>query len=154
MLIFFNQLIKACANELAILGTPINEEDLTEKILDELEKDYRELVLVIQARYNSISFDELHEKLLTFEASLQGKTKRSTHFPITMNPTHRTCTNWRHQNTIPTGVPILMDKQVGVHHSLLIHVSVIVVHHNVHTWAIARHATLQATQPKDVHHFK
>jgi hypothetical protein len=63
------------------------------------------LVIVIQARDNSISFDELHEKLLTFEASFQEKTKRSTHFLVTVNPTNRTNTNWRHQNTIPNWHP-------------------------------------------------
>ena len=74
----FLQSVKARANELAILGAPIDEEDLTEKILDELDDDYKELVLAIQACDNSISFDELHEKLLTFEALLQGKTKSLT----------------------------------------------------------------------------
>jgi hypothetical protein len=66
----FLQSVKARADELAILGALVDEEDLTEKILDELEEDYKELDLAIQARDNSISFDELHEKLLTFEASL------------------------------------------------------------------------------------
>jgi hypothetical protein len=51
------------------------------------------LVIAIQTRGNSISFDKLHEKLLTFEASLQEKTKRSTHFPVTVNPTNKTNTN-------------------------------------------------------------
>lgn len=60
----FLQSIKAHTDELAILGAPIGEEDLTEKILDELRDNYKELVHVIKARDNSISFDELHEKMI------------------------------------------------------------------------------------------
>ena len=94
----FLQSVKARADELAILGAPVDEEDLTGKILDELDEDYRELVLAIQARDNSISFDELHEKLLTFKAALKGKAKRVNHYPVTVNPTNRQSSNWRHSN--------------------------------------------------------
>ncbi|KAA8532587.1 hypothetical protein F0562_032597 [Nyssa sinensis] len=98
-IIDFLQSVKARADELSTLGAPIDEEDLTKKILDGLGDDYKELVHVVQACDNPISFDELHEKLLTFEASLQGKTKELAHFPATANPTNRTNTNWRPQNT-------------------------------------------------------
>jgi len=67
----FVYFVKARSDELAILGAPIDIEDLTEKILDGLDDEYKELVRVVQARDTAISFDELHEKLLSFEASLQ-----------------------------------------------------------------------------------
>ena len=44
-----------------MLGAPIDNEDLTDKILEELGDEYRELVRAVQARENAISFDELHE---------------------------------------------------------------------------------------------
>ncbi|KAA8532778.1 hypothetical protein F0562_032811 [Nyssa sinensis] len=91
--------LKLCADELAILGAPIDEEDLTEKILDGLGDDYTELVRAVQACDNPISFYKLHEKLLTFEASLQGKTYESAYFPATANLTNKTNTHWRPQNT-------------------------------------------------------
>ena len=69
-IIEFLHLVKARADELAILGSPMEEEDLTEKIFNGLGDDYKELVRVVQARDTSISFDELYEKLLSFEASL------------------------------------------------------------------------------------
>ena len=53
----------------------MEEEDLTEKILDGQGDEYKELVCDIQARDTSISFDELHEKILSFEASLSANTK-------------------------------------------------------------------------------
>jgi hypothetical protein len=67
----FVYFVKARSDELAILGAPMDIEDLTEKILDGLDDEYKELVRVVQARDTAISFDELHEKLLSFEASLQ-----------------------------------------------------------------------------------
>ena len=98
-------MVKARDDELAILGSPIDEEDLTDKVLDELDDDYRELVLAIQARDNIISFDELHEKLFTFKATLQEKTQKKHYFPVTMNPTSRHNTTWQHQNNNPSWHP-------------------------------------------------
>ncbi|RVW33268.1 Retrovirus-related Pol polyprotein from transposon RE2 [Vitis vinifera] len=81
------QTIKARADELAILGTAVDDEDLLEKILEGLGEDYKELVRAVQARDTPISFDELHEKLLNFEASLQNTTKtEQSYFPASANP--------------------------------------------------------------------
>ena len=62
----FLQTIKTRADELAILGAPVDDEDLTDKILDNLGEDYKELVRAVQARDNPISFEELHEKTSQF----------------------------------------------------------------------------------------
>nr|TKS00168.1 hypothetical protein D5086_0000183810 [Populus alba] len=67
----FLQTIKGRADELAILEAPVDAEDLSDKILEGLGDDYKELTRAVQARDNPVSFDELHEKLLNFEASLQ-----------------------------------------------------------------------------------
>ncbi|RVW88563.1 Retrovirus-related Pol polyprotein from transposon RE1 [Vitis vinifera] len=94
--------VRARTDELAILGAPMEEEDLTEKILDGLGDEYKELVRAVQARDTSISFDELHEKLLSFEASLLANTKSEVNLPITANPTNRNNpmnTNWRPHKT-------------------------------------------------------
>ncbi|KAG6784413.1 hypothetical protein POTOM_010105 [Populus tomentosa] len=86
----FLQSVKAKADELAVLGAPIDNEDLTDKILEDLGDEYRELVRAVQARENAISFDELHEKLLMFEASLQATPKTVTLFPPTAHQASRT----------------------------------------------------------------
>ena len=82
----------------------MDKEDLIEKILDGLGDEYNEPVCAVQARDTSITFDELHEKLLSFEASLSTKSKK--HIPILINPTnitntintnrrqHKTNTSW------------------------------------------------------------
>ena len=79
----FLQSVKARADELAVLGAPVDNEDLTDKILEELGDDYKELVRAVQAKDNAISFDELHEKLLMFEASLQATHKGINFCPTT-----------------------------------------------------------------------
>jgi hypothetical protein len=79
----FLQSVKAKANELTVLGAPIDNEDLIDKIIDELGDEYRELVRAVQARANAISFDELHEKLLMFEAFLHAPPKDVNFFPLT-----------------------------------------------------------------------
>lgn len=91
----FLQAIKARADELALLGAPLDAEDLTEKILDGLSDEYKELVRAVQARDTIITFEELHEKLLNFEASVLTTKPEPSHFPATANPTSRNTTTWR-----------------------------------------------------------
>ena len=73
----------------------MNEDDLIEKILDGLGDDYKELIHAVQARDTMIMFDEFHEKLLNFEASLQGAKSEPSHFPASANPANRNTTSWR-----------------------------------------------------------
>jgi hypothetical protein len=80
--------VKAHADELVILGAPLDPEDLNDKILDGLDDDYKEIVHAVKARDTPIFFDELHEKLISFEAS------NSTPLPITANPTQKTTHAW------------------------------------------------------------
>ncbi|KAJ0980702.1 hypothetical protein J5N97_008957 [Dioscorea zingiberensis] len=92
----FMQAIKTQADDLALLGAPIDDEEITDKILDGLGDDYKELVRAVQARDTSITFEELHDKLLNFEASLQTLPPAPHQFPTTANPTYRVSNkNWR-----------------------------------------------------------
>lgn len=91
----FLQSIKAKADELALLGAPLDAEDLTKKILDGLGDDYRELTCAVQARAMPITFEELHEKLLNFEASALPTKPDPLSFPITTHPTNKVSAPWR-----------------------------------------------------------
>lgn len=53
--------IKDTADDLALLGKPMDEEDLTERILAGLLEDYKPEVDAIHGRDTSISFTELYE---------------------------------------------------------------------------------------------
>lgn len=59
----------------------MDEEDLTNKILDGSSHEYKQLVYVIQAHYTLITFDELHEKLLNFKGSLHTNQPTLDHLP-------------------------------------------------------------------------
>ncbi|KAA8521885.1 hypothetical protein F0562_012801 [Nyssa sinensis] len=72
----------------------MDEDDLTDKILDGLGDNYKELIRAVQARDTMIMFDELHEKLLNFEASLQGVKSEPSHFPASANPANCNPTSW------------------------------------------------------------
>ena len=87
--------MKCRADELAILGAPMNEDDLIDEILDGLGNDYKEIIRAVQARDTMIMFDELHEKLLNFKVSLQGAKFEPSHFPASANPANRNTTSWR-----------------------------------------------------------
>ena len=88
-IIEFMQLIKTRVDDLALLGAPMDEEEITDKILDGLPDDYRELIRVVQAKDTSIMFEELHEKLLNFEASLQSHNTEPHCFPAITHLTYR-----------------------------------------------------------------
>ena len=53
------------------LGKPIDYEDLLEKILDGLGSEYQFVIDVVNGRDTLISFDELDEKLINKEITLQ-----------------------------------------------------------------------------------
>ena len=56
-----------------MMNALVDIEDLTIKILNGLDEGYTELSNAIQARETTISFEELHEKLLIREAHLVAK---------------------------------------------------------------------------------
>ena len=89
----FLQAIKAWTDELALLGASLDTEDLIETILPGLDDDYQELVHAVQARDTSITFDELHEKLLTFEAFMLLTKPESSYFHAIAHPTSWSTTN-------------------------------------------------------------
>ncbi|KAA8525964.1 hypothetical protein F0562_007936 [Nyssa sinensis] len=92
------QTIKSGVDDLALLGAPLDEEEITDKILDGLSDDYKELVRAVQAQDTFITFEELHEKLLNFEVSLQSVVPEQHHFPATAHPTSKSNKNWRSFN--------------------------------------------------------
>ncbi|KAE8735041.1 hypothetical protein F3Y22_tig00000477pilonHSYRG00099 [Hibiscus syriacus] len=92
----YMQAIKTRADELALLGKPIDDEDLIDRVLEGLSDEYKYVIDIINARDMPISFAELHEKLLSKEASLQTAQPPSLSLPVTKNPTaFRNHPNWR-----------------------------------------------------------
>ena len=72
----YMQAIKTRADELAALGKPLDHKDLIEKILEGLNDDYQPIDAV-NGRDISISFAEIHEKLINKELSIRQKISSS-----------------------------------------------------------------------------
>lgn len=90
--------IKSKADELALLGKPMDPEDLTERILDGLSDDYKPEIDAINGRDTTIPFAELHERLLNREAMLMCK-EPSVPGPIVAHATDtRTRQPWKQHN--------------------------------------------------------
>jgi hypothetical protein len=63
--------VKALADEIAFIDHPISEDDLTLYILNGLGPDYREIAAPIRARERPLSFEELHDLLVSHECYLR-----------------------------------------------------------------------------------
>lgn len=98
MLKVLNPLTPTCninADVLALLGSPIQHEDLTDMVLDGLGDGYKSLSESIQSRDTPISFSELHEKLINRELALQSSMVTQQSVPITANHAQQRSQNWR-----------------------------------------------------------
>ncbi|RVW57083.1 Retrovirus-related Pol polyprotein from transposon RE2 [Vitis vinifera] len=76
--------------------------DLIDQVLEGLSDEYKSVIDAINARDTLISFDELHEKLLNKEASLETAQPSPLSLLATTNPTaFRNRPNWRPPATTP-----------------------------------------------------
>ena len=64
----YMQAIKQCTDRLASMGKPMDNEDIVDKILTGLDYEaYKPIIDAVNTRDTVISFEELHEKLITRE---------------------------------------------------------------------------------------
>ncbi|OMP03343.1 Reverse transcriptase, RNA-dependent DNA polymerase [Corchorus capsularis] len=77
------QFMKHIAAEINLAGANVEEDELVLYILNGLGSEFREISANIRARDSSISFDELHDKLTSYELFLQQETAH-THATISV----------------------------------------------------------------------
>lgn len=65
--------IRFIADELTLIDVPIKNEQLLIYTLNGLGPEFKEIAAVVRARYTFITFDELHDKLVEYEAYLKRK---------------------------------------------------------------------------------
>lgn len=63
--------IKTTADELALIDTHVSDDDITIAILNGVGHDFKELTAGIRARDHLISYEELYDKLIDYEAYLK-----------------------------------------------------------------------------------
>ncbi|KAM0043363.1 putative RNA-directed DNA polymerase [Helianthus debilis subsp. tardiflorus] len=67
---FLNEM-RSIADELALVQSPVNEEDLMVHILSQLGEEYSSITAALKVRDQPISYPELFDKLVDFERSLK-----------------------------------------------------------------------------------
>ena len=77
--------IRNIADELALIGHPIDDLEMVIHTLNGLGPTFREFIASIRTRDSPIAFNELYDKLVDFEMYLQREERLSTNIPITAN---------------------------------------------------------------------
>ncbi|KAK3224478.1 hypothetical protein Dsin_011503 [Dipteronia sinensis] len=95
----YMQHIKSVADKLAMLDALKNSKDLTVKILKGLGDEFKDISPDVRARYTPISFEELHEKLINFDAVLKQEDEKNQRLPITANYAARPSFSSHHDNS-------------------------------------------------------
>ncbi|XP_075104963.1 uncharacterized protein LOC142179058 [Nicotiana tabacum] len=93
--------IKLIVDDLASSGSPLSDEEIVIKVLSDLGSDYKELSAAIRARDNHISFEELYNKLLTYEMFIKHSEPKSV-APIITAQFHQKSHNSNSKNKNPT----------------------------------------------------
>jgi hypothetical protein len=91
--------IKTIANELALIDTPVSDYDITIAILNGVGHKFKELTTGIHAWEHHISYEELHDKLIDYEAYLKREDLGSTSSVLSANTTQRYNSHRGHQST-------------------------------------------------------
>ncbi|KAI5313965.1 hypothetical protein L3X38_043141 [Prunus dulcis] len=79
--------VKVIADELAIIDVPLSDDDLLLYILNGVGSEFKEITAVVRSRDTSISFENLHDKLVEHEAALTRADAPVTTPVITANVT-------------------------------------------------------------------
>lgn len=91
---YMNQ-IKACVDQLALMGKTIDPEDVVAKVFKGLDYDiYKPVIDTVRARDTPISFEALHEKLLHHDLTIKHQ-PTTNHFAPSANPAYRSNSNHR-----------------------------------------------------------
>lgn len=82
-----NDYMRSIIDQLALLGSPLDHEDLLDIITDGLSEDYRAIIDMVNGRDVPITIDELHEKLINRENTLKASSTNDFSVPVTANAT-------------------------------------------------------------------
>ncbi|KAL7238349.1 hypothetical protein ACSBR2_004448 [Camellia fascicularis] len=87
------QTLKAISDELALIDAPLPDDDLVIHILNGVGVEFKDLTADICARENPISFEDLYDKVVDYEAYLKQQENHSEPTVLSTNSTHRTSNN-------------------------------------------------------------
>lgn len=105
----YMQAVKTTMDALILMNVPVDAEYITLNILNGLDDSYRELSNAIQARETSISFEELHDKLINQEAELATQKNSQTSIPTTAFTAARSVSSTRQSRSQPCQLALSRD---------------------------------------------
>jgi hypothetical protein len=109
--------IKTIADELALIDTLVSDDDITIAILNGVGHDFKELTAGIRAREHPISYEELHDKLIDYEAYLKREDLCSTSSVLSANTTQRYNFHRGHQSPWSSNRKAISPHQYNPHSS-------------------------------------
>ena len=92
--------IKHMADELALIGASLSEDEILLHVLNGLSPKYKELGVVMCVRDTPISFEELHDKLIEHEIYLKRDMEMKENFNATAQYNQRTSNNRSHNSNL------------------------------------------------------
>ncbi|KAL7258439.1 hypothetical protein ACSBR1_004546 [Camellia fascicularis] len=82
------QTLKAISDELALIDAPLPDDDLVIHILNGVGVEFKDLTADICARENPISFEDLYDKVVDYEAYLKQQENHSEPTVLSTNSIH------------------------------------------------------------------
>ncbi|KAJ0039048.1 hypothetical protein Pint_22927 [Pistacia integerrima] len=95
------QAIKTVANDLALIGHPLTEDEIVHHVLRDLTFEFKEISVGIRARSEAISFEELYEKLSDHEMFLKLDDAHKDSHQFTAQYSQRSSSNSSGRRTLP-----------------------------------------------------
>ena len=80
--------LRSTADELSLIDVPITDDDIVVHIANGVGAEFKEIIAGVRTRETAISFDELYDKLVDFEATLKRADPMSIS-PVTANATQQ-----------------------------------------------------------------
>jgi len=87
----FNYLkaVRTTVDELAMIDTPLSNDDITPYVVNGLGTDYKDIIAPIQTKETSLTFEELHDILTAHETYLKRIEATQSQLMATANNTQR-----------------------------------------------------------------
>jgi hypothetical protein len=88
------QVVRTIVDELAMIDTPLSNDDITLYVLNGLGTNYKDIIAPIRTRETSLTFEELHDILTAHETHLKRIEATQSQLMATANNTQRSTVHY------------------------------------------------------------
>jgi hypothetical protein len=90
----YMQVVRTIVDELAMIDTPLSNDDITLYVLNGLGTNYKDIIAPIRTRETSLTFEELHDILTAHETHLKRIEATQSQLMATANNTQRSTVHY------------------------------------------------------------